>query len=332
MPQSETITFFDSAGNAIPFDSLPELDKEQYHSMLHQREVNEYNEGHNKKSKDNNYMPFFFILIFIIIIIKAARSRDSGYDEDDTTDNVPENYSPSFLTYNGDELDFSDAEMVKVLNKHFPYYIGLNYDNKLKFFQRLRKFIHQKIFVIHDESGFKEMPILISAAAVQISLGLDKYLLPNFSHIHIFPDAFIGVHPTLRLLEGNVSGHTINLSWKHFLDGYKYPENGQNVGLHEFAHAYYYQYFETGENVEKDFVASFPKFDSCGNRAFQEEQLPGNDLYSDYALTNFQEFWAESVEIFFERPADMKLKYADLYEAISEVLNQDPANSNSHFA
>lgn len=262
---------------------------------------------------------------------KIERISRQYFDEPDETPAVtaPDAHE---LIYNGNALDFSDDEMVKVLNKYFPYYPRLGYHDKLRFFERMQKFMSEKIFVIHDASGFKEMPILISAAAVQISFGLEKYLLPNFSHIHIFPDAFIGVHPTLRLLEGNVSGHTINLSWKHFLDGYKFPDNGQNVGLHEFAHAYYYQYFETGENVEQDFVASFPRFDSCGSRAFEQEQLPGNDLYSDYALTNFQEFWAESVEVFFERPANMKAIYPELYAAMCEVLNQDPANNVSHFA
>ncbi|MBL0357047.1 MAG: zinc-dependent peptidase [Chitinophagaceae bacterium] len=333
MPQHSTITFYDSAGNVIPFDSMPDAVKYSYDSMLHEREVYGIDKDGKNNGKDDTYMPFLFILIFIIIIIKTARNAASKQDDEDTrSDNVPENYSPGFLTYRGDELNFSDDELVKVLNKHFVYYTRLAFDAKLKFFQRLKTFMKEKVFVIHDESGFKEMPILISASAVQISFGLEKYLLPNFSHIHIFPEAFIGVYPTLRLLEGNVSGHTVNLSWKHFMDGYKYPLNGQNVGLHEFAHAYYYQYFETGENVERDFVATFPKFDECGNRAFQQEKLPGNDLYSDYALTNFQEFWAESVEIFFERPADMKRAYEDLYNAICQLLNQEPVNNTSYFS
>ncbi len=329
MPQHGTITFFDSAGRAIPYDSLPDADKVTYDSLLHVKEVWAIENAGKNDGKDDTFMPFVFIFFFIFIVITASKNskRASYYDDDEQTDNVPDNNSPAFLTYNGSDLNFSDDELVKVLHKHFPYYAGLNYNDQLKFFKRLKKFIGQKIFVIHDESGFKEMPILISAAAVQLSFGLQNYLLPNFSHIHIFPDAFIGLHPTLRLLEGNVSGHTINLSWKHFMDGYRFPDNGQNVGLHEFAHAFYYQYFETGDNVEQDFVARFPKFDACGNRAYQEEQLPGNDLYSDYALTNFQEFWAESVEIFFERPAQMKLKYADLFAAMCEVLNQDPSLS-----
>jgi Mlc titration factor MtfA (ptsG expression regulator) len=59
------------------------------------------------------------------------------------------------------------------------------------------------------------------------------------------------------------------------------------------------------------------------------EQSGFNKLYSDYALRNFQEFWAESIEIFFERPADMKRKYEDLYGALCEILNQNPLHSGN---
>jgi Mlc titration factor MtfA (ptsG expression regulator) len=265
-------------------------------------------------------------LLFPVAHVSETIEENLAYPEDE---NNNEEEQEHVLVYEGSSLHFPDDEMVNVLNKHFPYYTKLGYDDKLKFFHRLKNFISKKTFVIHDESGFKEMPILISASAIQLSFGLDKYLLPFLSHVHIFPEEFIGYHPTIRLLEGNVSGHSINLSWKHFMDGYKYPDNGQNVGLHEFAHAFYYQYFEVGENVEHDFVAAFPSFNSYGNKAFEQEQQPGNDLYSDYALTNFQEFWAESVEVFFEKPVLLKAIYPDLFEAITEILKQDPIKSNT---
>jgi Mlc titration factor MtfA (ptsG expression regulator) len=279
-------------------------------------------------------MPFVFLFFFCALValaVKRARREEAEADAEEAQGNnyVPDDNRIKFLTYYGGELKFFDDELQKVLDKHFPYYTRLDDTGKEKFLHRLKKFISEKIFVIHDESGFKEMPILISASAIQISFGLDKYLLPYFSHIHIFPEEFIGYHPTLRLLEGNVSGHSVNLSWKHFLNGYKFPQNGQNVGLHEFAHAFYYQYFEVGENIEKDFVARFPLFDACGNKAFQQEQQPGNNLYSDYALTNFQEFWAESVEVFFEKPVILKAMYPDLFEAMKEILKQDTVQINN---
>ncbi|HTN05796.1 zinc-dependent peptidase [Agriterribacter sp.] len=62
-------------------------------------------------------------------------------------------------------------------------------------------------------------------------------------------------------------------------------------------------------------------------KVFEQEKAPGNDFYSAYALTNFQEFWAESVELFFERPAQLQIVYPDLYKIMVVVLNQDPLHS-----
>jgi Mlc titration factor MtfA (ptsG expression regulator) len=71
-------------------------------------------------------------------------------------------------------------------------------------------------------------------------------------------------------------------------------------------------------------VQGFPEFNNYGNKVFEREKEPGIDFYSAYALKNFQEFWAESIEIFFEKPMQMKTIYPDLYKAISALLNQDP--------
>jgi Mlc titration factor MtfA (ptsG expression regulator) len=57
----------------------------------------------------------------------------------------------------------------------------------------------------------------------------------------------------------------------------------------------------------------------------QQEQQPGNDLYSDYGLRNTQEFWAETIELFFEKPQQLKSFYPDLYDVIKRLLNQDMA-------
>jgi len=282
---------------------------------------------------------FFFIVIFIWVITEVLRkfgyyTSNFSYTDPDYYETTPSStpWDPTYdtqpqqkiLTYYGNELNFSKPVLTEVLTKRFPYYNTLDGFLKDKFLIRLQKFIGSKTFYIHDESGFKEMPILISAAAIQLSFGFEKYLLPDFPYINIYPQEFLGVYPTIRYLEGNVSGNTINMSWKHFLDGFQCPNDGQNVGLHEMAHAYHFQNFETGKHEDQDFTSNFPKFNNYANKAFSQEALPGYDLYSDYALTNFQEFWAESVEIFFEKPMQLKATYPDLYIAMCDLMNQQP--------
>ena len=43
-------------------------------------------------------------------------------------------------------------------------------------------------------------------------------------------------------------------------------------------------------------------------------------------MENYQEFWAESIEVFFENPAKMMKVFPELYDALGKVLNQDPLN------
>ncbi len=287
--------------------------------------------------KEDHYIPgpgmvITFIALFIFILIKVKRSV--AEEEDNDADSFSENGSAEnvykstqpYLTYYGDALSFSDGELSGILTKRFPYFNGLSAIQKIRFLDRLQNFIANKIFKIHDSKAYKEMPVLISAAAIQLTFGLEKYLLPNFEFIHVYPQEFMRVQDTICFLEGNVSGHAINLSWKHFLEGYANPTDGQNVGLHELAHALYYQTFIVEENVDPTFRNTFDSFNNYGNKVFEQELQPGNDLYSDYALKNFQEFWAESAEIFFEKPAEMKASYPLLYDTIKTLLNQDPYN------
>lgn len=229
------------------------------------------------------------------------------------------------LYYHGKELRFSDEEFTAILEKHFTFYKQLRIYDREKFLHRLKAFMHSKTFIINDESGYKEMPVLLSATAIQLSFGLDRYMLPSFPVINIFPAEFLRTEPVLTFLTGNVSDNRINISWKHFLIGYQIPDNGENVGLHEMAHAYYYQNFATEHDTDHGFKRDFSIYDMCCDKAYVDEKISESRLYTDYGLTNMQEFWAESTEIFFERPVMMQQKYPDLYDAMCSVLNQYPA-------
>jgi MtfA peptidase len=273
---------------------------------------------------------FLFLMVGYIIffvVFKRAHLSDDDSSNNDAPISQKTNLSKTpYQTYYGDELNFSEEELTTILTKRFPYFNCLSATQKARFLERLQHFIFQKTFKIHDNKCFKEMPVLISAAAIQLTFGLQKYLLPNFEFIHVYPKEFIRIQDTICYLEGNVSGHAINLSWKHFLDGYANSNDGQNVGLHELAHALYYQNFVAEENIDGNFKDTFDHFNTYGNKVFKQELQSGNDLYSDYALKNFQEFWAESAEIFFENPAAMKAAYPQLYDAVKSLLNQDPYN------
>ena len=272
----------------------------------------------------------FCIVVGLLFILsgKDTVAYESDEDEDDTEDDVDEenNDTVPYLSYHGKDLMFSRIDVKSPLTKHLPYFVALTFPEQQKFIERVNKFIADKTFNIHDKSGFKEMPVLISASAIQVSFGLEHYLLSNFKIINIYPEEFIAVEPTIRYLEGNVDAYNINISWKYFLKGFQIPGDGDNVGLHEMAHAYYYENFDTHDSKDMKFIHGFNKFNACGTEIFQNITQNNDGIYSAYAKKNFQEFWAESVELFFEKPKDLKNRYHELYQCICETLNQDPLN------
>ncbi len=213
----------------------------------------------------------FVLLLAILIILFPNSKMRTEYNEfyDTRYSDPPRAQSKTdCLTYYGDQLDFSKEDIISILNRHSIFYLKLDDAGKRKFLKRLSAFMEDKTFKIHDKSGFKEMPVLISATAIQVSFGLEEYLLHHFHYINIHPEEFLGLHPTIRFLEGNVSGNSINISWKYFLHGFQFPQDGKNVGLHEMAHAYHYQNFGPCEIKDKDFVRTFDKFNECGNQVF----------------------------------------------------------------
>jgi len=265
-------------------------------------------------------LAFSFIIVRILMQVKKETSNHTPRRRKQIFSS-PDN-SQAFK-YTGDQLVFTTAEYHDILSKHSPYFRTITESDKEKFIGRARKFISQKIFYIHSSNSFKEMPVLVTASAIQLSFGLDKYLYPHFKYIHIYPEEFLRTHPELCFLQGNVSGNSIRLSWKHFLKGLQNNTDGQDVGLHEMAHALYYQTFVTETHVDKDFRNFFDDFNDDGNKVYLAEQAMEAGLYSKYAMQNFQEFWAESVEIFFEKPILLREKYPDLFEAMKNILNQD---------
>src|SRR4029077_16688995 len=128
----------------------------------------------------------FVLLLGILIILFPDATISETDDEDYYDDNKIKTHPPGekCLVYYGDQLKFSTDILNSALSKHSPFFTALDDDDQKKFISRLIKFIDRKTFKIYDKSGFREMPILISAAAIQVSFGLENYLLPNFSSIN----------------------------------------------------------------------------------------------------------------------------------------------------
>lgn len=273
---------------------------------------------------DTKDTPVVFMLVSAFMFIMFMKMIWSAKKELHKTivENSDPNSADSCLTYKGAELHFGTEEIKSVCLKYNSYFRNLSPEKQSRFIERVQQFIRHKNFHIYSSKGYKEMPILISAAAIQISFGLSHFLLPHFSDIIIHPEEYFATDP-LRILVGNVHGQSITLSWKHFLDDYQKPADGKNVGLHEMAHALQVQYLFRKSRGENEFKHDFEHYDRIDDKIRSEEKIKTNSLFDKNALSNQNEFWATSVELFFEKPADLKQDHPALYESICNVLNQD---------
>jgi MtfA peptidase len=307
----------------IPYDNrqfiLKSLD-------LHRADVSSADDG-----SSGIFLALLVVGAVLLPFFNKAGSVPNPFEEaespaTDPPDEEPPTYYPHAMLIKGKQLAFTDAAIHQALEKRHPFFRGLSAPNKAKFLKRLKRFMAAKDFVIHHENGFREMPILIGAAAIQLTFGLRHYMLSAYWQVHIHPEEYFG-SGDLRILAGNVQGRRIALSWKHFLEGFHYPENGENVGLHEMAHALYGQVFWFDKRGHRAFKKGWFVFQQQATVALAAEQQKGKGVYSDNGKRNLHEFWAESVELFFEKPLALHGQYPQMYRSLCQLLKQNHALS-----
>lgn len=212
------------------------------------------------------------------------------------------------------------------LTKYNPYYNSLSPAEKERFLSRTMRFMECKEFRFHAMVEEEYIPVLISAAAVQVTFGLKNYLLDYFPIIHVIRKEYT-LDIDKETYYGHVSRNGIYISWDNFLEGYNDYDDSINLGLHEMAHAVSYDvYLGEQDEYDEDFKTKLQSFSEKGIPVFREMRKGTRYIIDDYGCTNFDEFWAVCVETFFENAAEFQRLLPGLYAAIAGLLNQNPLN------
>lgn len=210
-----------------------------------------------------------------------------------------------------------------VVSTNFRYYNRLSLDDQRKFLFRTFLFKKSKRFHYIEVAENAEMPVLVSAVAVQLTFGLDKYQMGYFRDIYILRDDYhYGFYS--RPFQGHVDHSGIYLSWDNFMKGIRGMTPNCNVGLHEMGHALAYVNFITETDEDKHFKKEFKQFSKVARPIFNAMQEGNRNILGDYAGTNYQEFWAVAVELFFENPVQLRHELPELFTAMTRLLRQDP--------
>ncbi|HEX3767987.1 MAG TPA: zinc-dependent peptidase [Puia sp.] len=216
-----------------------------------------------------------------------------------------------------------------VVSKYIRYYNRLDLEDQRKFLFRTFLFKKARRFHYIEVKESAEMPILISAVAIQLTFGLEKFMLNYFNEIYVLKDDYhYGFYS--RPFMGHVDQSGIYLSWDNFIKGISGQTPYCNVGLHEMGHALAYVTFITETEEDKHFKKEFKNFSKVARPIFADMQGGNRNLLGEYAAVNYHEFWAVSVETFFENPVCMRLDLPDLYQAMVDLLRQDPLQMRSN--
>ena len=213
-----------------------------------------------------------------------------------------------------------------LLIRHNPFYKLLSVHEQKKFISRTIKIEAYKRFVPREnlEIDFRHR-ILISSVITQLTFGIARnYDLPRFNLIQIYPETFYS-----GIFDAHAKGLTFSsgrilMSWLHFDHGMQHTHDNIHLGLHEFAHAMMLQF----DNFSTSMY--WKKWQREAEVAMQITANSENSFFRKYGSTNIQEFWAVSVETFFESPLQFKSLFPALYSYTSKMLSQDMAQRINH--
>jgi MtfA peptidase len=219
-----------------------------------------------------------------------------------------------------------------ILTENFSYYRNLSVMQKTKFRKRVEEFIKAKSFEGRQKLEVTwQMKVLISSAAIQLTFGLDEYILPYFSRIIIYPQKYLSPETgTFNRGEVHTKGILV-LSWEDFSKGYGNEDDKLNVGIHEFAHALNLSDM-MNEPTDGFFAAYFDKWYAYARIELDRIRKGESVFFRRSSIQSIPEFFAVSLEHYFEEPESFKEDRPELYYHTCRLLNQDPAVRDNTFA
>jgi len=216
-----------------------------------------------------------------------------------------------------------------IVVKYFPYHDTLDPSGQERFERVTGRFLNDKEWLGAGITVKEEMKVMISACAAQLLHGFDERItLTHFSRIVVHPEAYRSARKDRRHQgEVNPKAGVIRLSWPHFVQGYARSSDAHNVGLHEMAHALWFEDFIPNHEDGLLDAVLLEDWKILGDQESAAIKAGKPSLLRDYAATNQEEFFAVAVEYFFERSREFKEQLPELYALLSGLLRQDPAGT-----
>jgi hypothetical protein len=215
-----------------------------------------------------------------------------------------------------------------ILARFFPYYRRINVQHKKKFEDRISVFRLQKQFQMRLlEKIPGDMQLLVSATAVQLTMGLEdeKEILDNLGMIVLFPKEFItpDVNTQLHYVEFNTDIFScLLIAINFFTKGVRDPEHYYHSGLHGMAKAFKLKYGYSDESIpfpdKKELLVKL--------HHLREFEIGYQFLYTGLPS---MELFEMCTEHFFQVPSRMQEHLPEVYRYFMDVYHQDPTNASN---
>lgn len=240
-----------------------------------------------------------------------------------------------FMFKRGFESEFNknDAQIFrKLLSDNFVVYNLLEAKGRKLFENRVCRFIKMKDF----RAGGKamkitdQMRVMVASAAIQITYGYPGVYFDHFQTIILYPDEYYStITGHYHAGEVNAAG-AIVLSWRNLMTGFSNLKDGQNLALHEMAHAL--QLTNIVNNTEYDFIDwdILRAFEKLAHTEMWKIENNEQTFFRSYAAANQHEFFSVAVECFFEQPQEFREYNFEMYNLLTRILKIDLLNFNEN--
>ena len=226
------------------------------------------------------------------------------------------------------------AKWKTILTENVLFYKALSQDGRKQFEWDVQRFLADvRITGVKTEVTIEDRLLVASGAVIPL-FGFPAWTYSHLGEVLLYPGSFdrnYVIGSTEEIITGMVGTGPMEgkmiLSKPALRQGFANSKDKRNVGIHEFVHL-----FDKEDGVidgvppgyeEKEFALPWIQF----IQEKTKEIVANKSDIDGYATTNRQEFFAVAGEYFFERPQLLKKKHPELYETLSQVFNQQLAET-----
>ena len=232
-------------------------------------------------------------------------------------------------------------EWLKVIKARVAFFLRLAAADQAELVEHVQVFLADKNFEgCAGQAITDEVRVTIAAQACLLLLHRKTDYFPRLLTILVYPSTYLANERrpvTAEIWEEGKqarAGETARtmgsmvLAWDAVKSGAADPADGKNVVLHEFAHQLDYENFAAdgtpalATRQQQLAWREVMRTEFASLRAAEATGIP--TLLDTYGATNAAEFFAVSIEAFFERPVMLRAQHPRLYAELRNYFRQDP--------